>query len=609
MKRALALILALVMTMALVACGGDKTTTSTPSTSTPATTTPSTTEPSKPAETPTTPTEPAKPAEPKILHLTSKTAAASALSLVSTSDADTEIQSLIQGYLYGNLPIDGKAVLTGLLADGEPVDVNGDGKTWNVKINKNAKWENGEAINADTVIFSWKVALDPKLVLKSGSTAAKDYAEIVNALGYYNQGGEGKTPVAWEDVGIKKIDDYTVQFVLAGKTTVAKAMRQIAKVPMVYQPLWEKCLSADGTTTTYATAQDKVMAAGAFKLTKWVIGSVREFEKNENWTCADYIKLDGITYQIVEDDNTRIMMYEKGELDWTTLTIDAAKQYEDDPRLLHWQSNYSHVIDFCTTNTDKPFLASENFRLAIFYGLDRVTMAKVSGGAPATGIISPNAVAYADGTSYRNLAASNGVDPANYGYDPVKAVAYFEKALQECGLDKIEVTLLAHSNSAIHVASAEFMQESLSEVFGKDRFKMNLDMQPSATANPLKKSWTDNPKAYEMTISSWSLSAQNYDPVLALSPYTSSRASRNAPMGYAELDELWAKLSLDENLLDEKNRAAIAMEFEKAIVEHAYTVPFAFGLNQGMVNDRVIMPLDEYSVDLGWAWRFCDIAQ
>ena len=42
MKRILALILALVMTMALVACGGDKPTTSTPSTDKPATSTPST---------------------------------------------------------------------------------------------------------------------------------------------------------------------------------------------------------------------------------------------------------------------------------------------------------------------------------------------------------------------------------------------------------------------------------------------------------------------------------------------------------------------------------------------------------------------------------------
>ena len=381
-------------------------------------------------------------------------------------------------------------------------------------------------------------------------------------------------------------------------------------MPMLYQPLWEKCLSADGTNTTYATSFDTIISAGPYKLTKWVIGSVREFAKNENWTRADYIKLDGITVQVVEDDNTRVMMYEKGELDWTSLTADAAKQYEDDPRMLTNQSRYIHVIDFCTTNTEKPFLANENFRLAIFYGLDRNAMAKLSGGSAATGFVSPTATAYSDGTTLRQLAAQAGYEPTeNGGYDPEKAVAYFEKALQECNLTSIEVTLLAHSNSSSHTIPAEYMQESLANLFGKDRFKMNLDMQPSATALAQKKSFKDNPNAYEMTISSWSLSAQDYDPVLSLQVYTTARASRNGPYGFADLEEIWAKLSLPENTLDEKNRAAIAMEFEKAIVEHAYTVPFAFGLNQGMVNDRVIMTLDEYSVDLGWAWRYCDIAQ
>ena len=49
MKRILALILALVMTMALVACGGDKATTSTPSTSTPSTSTTTPSTPSNPS--------------------------------------------------------------------------------------------------------------------------------------------------------------------------------------------------------------------------------------------------------------------------------------------------------------------------------------------------------------------------------------------------------------------------------------------------------------------------------------------------------------------------------------------------------------------------------
>ena len=613
MKRALALILALVMTMALVACGGDKTTTSTTTPST-STTTPSTTEPSKPAEpTPSTPTEPAKPAEPKILHLTSKTAAASGLSLVSTSEADTELQGYIQGKLYGYLPVDGKSALSPLLAAELPIDVNGDGITWDIKIDKNAKWENGEPINADTVVFSYKAGLDPKLLLKNSSSAAKNYATILNATEYYNQNGEGKTPVAWEDVGIKKVDEYTVRFTLATASTQAKVARQASAMPMLYQPLWEKCLSADGTNTTYATSKDTIISAGPFTLTNWVIGSVREFAKNETWTRADYIKLDGVTVQVVEDDNTRIMMYEKGELDWTSLTADAAKQYEDDPRMLTNQSRYIHMIDFCTSNTDKPFLANENFRLAIFYGLDRNAMAKLAGASAATGFISPTATAYSDGTTFRQLAEKAGYEPsANGGYDPEKAVAYFEKALQECNLTSIEVTLLAHSNSSSHTIPAEYMQESLSNLFGKDRFKMNLDMQPSATALAQKKSWVDNPKAYEMTISSWSLSAQDYDPVLGLQVYTSARASRNGPYGpdtTPELEAIWAKLSLPENQLDEKNRAAIAMEFEKAMIEHAYAVPIIYGASRGLVSDRIEMTVDTYSLDLGWGWKFCDIIQ
>lgn len=153
------------------------------------------------------------------------------------------------------------------------------------------------------------------------------------------------------------------------------------------------------------------------------------------------------------------------------------------------------------------------------------------------------------------------------------------------------------------------MQESLANLFGKDRFKMNLDMQPSATALAQKKSWNTDPNAYEMTISSWTLSAQDYDPVLALQVYTTARASRNGPYGFAELEEIWAKLDLPENTLDEKNRAAIAMEFEKAMIEHAYAVPIVYGANRGLMSDRIELAVDTYSLDLGWGLKFCDIIQ
>ena len=223
MKRALALILALVMTMALVACGGNKATTgtTTPSTSTPAASTPGTTEPGKPAE-------PAKPAEPKILNLSLTAAPASAWAPASNTAASGDLQKYISGTLYAQMPVDGKAARVPVLADGEPIDVNGDGKTWNIKVSPNAKWENGEQITADTFIYSWKMTLDPKLVMSNASGLAKNAVTIVKAADYYGQAGEGKTPVAWEEVGIKKVDDMTIQVILTDPANAALVMRQFS---------------------------------------------------------------------------------------------------------------------------------------------------------------------------------------------------------------------------------------------------------------------------------------------------------------------------------------------------------------------------------------------
>ena len=51
------------------------------------------------------------------------------------------------------------------------------------------------------------------------------------------------------------------------------------------------------------------------------------------------------------------------------------------------------------------------------------------------------------------------------------------------------------------------------------------------------------------------------------------------------------------------------MEFEKAMIEHAYAVPIIYGASRGLVSDRIEMAVDTYSLDLGWGWKFCDIIQ
>ena len=83
-----------------------------------------------------------------------------------------------------------------------------EGKVWHIKIRENAKWENGDAIDVDDVIYSFKMCLDPIMVNSRASQLASDYITITKASDYSLQGNAGT--VAWEDVGIKKADDYTL---------------------------------------------------------------------------------------------------------------------------------------------------------------------------------------------------------------------------------------------------------------------------------------------------------------------------------------------------------------------------------------------------------------
>ena len=126
------------------------------------------------------------------------------------------------------------------LAASEPVDVNGDGKTWNISINPNAKWDNGDPINADTFIYTFKMALDPKLLFPKGLTVGKNLITIANAEAYYTQASTGVS-VSWEDVGIKKIDDLTIQITITNVVSSYRVMQHFSNsaTVTVYEHLFE----------------------------------------------------------------------------------------------------------------------------------------------------------------------------------------------------------------------------------------------------------------------------------------------------------------------------------------------------------------------------------
>ncbi len=104
----------------------------------------------------------------------------------------TEIIDYIQAKLYRYIPNetgDDLALVPDLALE-EPTTE--DGYTWIIKLDPNAKWANGEPINADTFMYSWEMALDPVLLYPASSGLARNMIDVVNAYDYYTQASTGK---------------------------------------------------------------------------------------------------------------------------------------------------------------------------------------------------------------------------------------------------------------------------------------------------------------------------------------------------------------------------------------------------------------------------------
>jgi oligopeptide transport system substrate-binding protein len=127
------------------------------------------------------------------------------------------------------------------------------------------------------------------------------FITIKGAVDYYQQ--ETQTPVPWDSVGIKKVDDYTLRIETTGFATVQDVKTQFSTkyTHLVHKPTWEACFSPDRATNSYGTPNGGFMSCGPFILKEWIEGSQFVFERNAAYVLADQISLEkAIFYQITD---------------------------------------------------------------------------------------------------------------------------------------------------------------------------------------------------------------------------------------------------------------------------------------------------------------------
>ena len=491
------------------------------------------------------------------------------------------------------------------LAESKPEQLDEEGKVWQIKIRENAKWENGDPITVDDVIYSFKMCLDPLMVNSRASQLASDYITITKATEYSLQGTENK--VSWDEVGIKRNGDYLLGLELDAPVTEADVRSQFHYVwtNLVHKPTYEAGMNADRTKTSYGSTKDTYMSCGAYILTDWVPGSVFKMKRNPDYVLSDMIKLDEYVYKVVADRNTALELYLNGEMDEVTLSPEAIEQYVDDPSIKTGPANAIQVISINHGNTNNNgILGNVNFRKALFYAVDRQSIAKMTNGIPANYLV-PSKCLGLDGKTYREMSEAQEYLADNFGYDPKLAKEYYDKAMAECGISNLTLTLQYNETSANNKAASEFLHKTFPEIFG-DSFTLELMAAPSGVLNSYIKGWKNgDPNSYELQWRGWNTSTEA--PWNGLKVYTSMYSNKNEPYYNDEVDALWEKANYDlEAKKDPAYRLELAREIEQIILDEVAACPVYEAPNYYLINPKVILPSDEYIPGYGFGFTISD---
>lgn len=358
--------------------------------------------------------------------------------------------------------------------------VSEDGLTWTFNIRKGVKWYTyqGEEY-ADVTAHDWVAAA--KYILNpdnASATANIFYSVVKNAEEYYK--GEIDD---FEQVGVKALDDYTLQYTL--KQPVPYFLSMLTYCP--FMPANGQFLEEVGDQ--FGTDHTKILYCGAYILTEWRHQDERIYEKNENYWDADNVHIKKIVSRYNKEAATLAPeMFLRGEITGASIPTASLDEWMNDPEKSKMvrpaeTSFYSYFYAF---NFDPHFpdeyepenwkiaVNNKNFRKAIFHGLDRIsallTLDPYEPERMLNNTITPKNFVAAGGKDYTMIG-----DLAKWttgdSFDPELALEYRDKAKAELeGKCKFPVKIMMpYNTSGTQWANeAQVVEQQLEGLLGED---------------------------------------------------------------------------------------------------------------------------------------------
>jgi hypothetical protein len=195
----------------------------------------------------------------------------------------------------------------------------------------------------------------------------------------------------------------------------------------------------------------------------------------------------------------------------------------------------------------------------------------------------------------------------NNGYDTAKAVSYMDSVLKKNNLDKVKFSITYTETSDNLRACSEYIQSQFKTIFGD---KVEIELRATASSARLAMMRESTSKAvgtWELCWSGWSLAAENYYPWMKFEVYTSTKSNRYTMYRNDKLDAIYAECLKDENRLDEQKLLALTVQGEQAWYDDMTCIPVYGGVSNYMYQERIQLPVDNYTAGMGLGWRYATL--
>ena len=493
------------------------------------------------------------------------------------------------------------------------------GQTWIFKLNEGVTWVDYQGnYKADCTAQDWVTGLE--WVLNYGKNQAANTSmpiEMIKGAGdyyaYTKELGEEEakklgTEKFLEMVGLEAPDDYTLIYHCVDKLSYFPSVACYNCLA----PLSAKLIEEIGVDGYFGADYTTMWYNGPYTCSEYIYQNEKVLSKNEAYWNKDNVKLfDTVTIKMVESADVAFQWFSAGDLDYIDLNqANLSTIYNNEGNEFHVNlvearpTKYSYQMHFCWDKKNEDgsadtnwntAIANENFRLALYYGLD------ITDYLARTNFIHPlscqnycytaNAVSVnSEGKDYTQMVRDElGLQYDSEKFvraDAAKAAEYKAKAIEELTAAGVELPVkMTHyimGSNQTAKDSADTLAQIISDCLGDDLVVLEIRTYVSKLNTEVR-----DPQLAYIYINGWG--ADFADPVNFLGQETYGDDNAYYSKAYSKINNATDKklIATYKEFTDMVNTAKAITDdldaryaaFAKAEafwIQHALTIPWSY---------------------------------